>query len=346
MHGMAAVNQAILVRLEAEGWTVTKINTAPSTLSRAILARLSRLPLVLKAWWALLNPPHDGENKKGVVYLALAAGWGQFYDLITVCLSRVRGARVVIHHHSYRYLNKKYRLTRLVIRIAGRGAGHVVLCSSMREALKNCYQAKNAMILSNQAMFPTRAVAVQHPKLQTIGFLSNITYEKGGDIVIALAEAIRDRGWPIKLIVAGPCEDEILSSALMAAQAEGVLQWIGAVYGIEKERFWVGIDAFVFPTRNEAEPLVVWEALATGVPVIAYNQGCIREQVADAGVIIPVNEDFVAKVLPILSSWLQDESCYHAASDAARQRYINIRRQCEVDWNALKSLLEGEGIAG
>lgn len=346
VHGMAAVNQAVLGRLVSEGWMAEKIDTAPPTLSRALLARLSRIPSVIKAWWCLLNLAHIDGNAKAVVYLALAGGWGQLYDLITICISRVKGLRIVIHHHNYLYLNKRKWLTRWVVRAAGRDAGHVALCKDMREALKDCYEAQKVIVFSNLALFPIEEAVVRHPKLRTIGFLSNITHEKGGEIVIALAEAIRDRGLPLKVVVAGPCVDGRLSSSLKTAQAEGVLQWLGAVYGAEKERFWAGIDAFVFPTRNEAEPLVVWEALATGIPLIAYSQGCISEQVADAGVIVPVNKDFVAEALPVLGAWLQDVSCYHAASDAARQRFTNARRQCESDWKALKLLLEGNKNAG
>lgn len=53
-----------------------------------------------------------------------------------------------------------------------------------------------------------------------------------------------------------------------------------------------------------------WKA---GIPVIAYGRGCIREQVADSGVVVSVNEDFVATALPILNVWLKDRSCYKVA---------------------------------
>ncbi|WP_161939910.1 glycosyltransferase family 4 protein [Dissulfuribacter thermophilus] len=208
--------------------------------------------------------------------------------------------------------------------------------------MKTCYQAPNVVVLSNGALFPIEKSSVQRPKVRTIGFLSNLTYEKGGGIVTALAKAIKDRSWPLKVVVAGPCVDDQLSSELKAAEAKGILQWIGPVYGNEKEKFWSTIDVFIFPTQyqNEAEPLVLWEALATGTPVIAYRRGCIAEQVAEAGVIVPINENFIGKALSVLDSCIKDTAYYKALSETARKRYANVRRQCEADWNTFKLLLK------
>ncbi len=72
--------------------------------------------------------------------------------------------------------------------------------------------------------------------------------------------------------VAEPCYDGYLVEALKMATEEGLLERLGPVYGKDKSQFWKMTDAFVFPTQNEAEPLVLWEAPAAGVPIFPMTE--------------------------------------------------------------------------
>ena len=74
----------------------------------------------------------------------------------------------------------------------------------------------------------------------------------------------------------------------------------GRVLGPDKARFFDDIDVFVFPTRytNEAEPLVVLEALRAGKPVIATARGCIADDLPmAAGAVFPEHE-FIDAICP------------------------------------------------
>lgn len=340
VHGMAAANQAVYERLVAEGWSIIKIDTAPRTLSRSILARLGRISKMLRAWFFLIRFFLKKKNRKTVTYLTLSGGWGQVYDLITVFLCKVMGAHTVMHHHSFAYLDKYRKLSSFIFRIAGIDADHVVLCKNMREVLKKCYQVQNVIVLSNVVLFPMDKQSKHKEDLRTIGFLSNITYEKGGGIIIKLAHAVEKRKMPLKVIVAGPCHDEKLTSELKLAGNANILQWRGAVYGVDKTRFWEDIDAFIFPTLNEAEPLVLWEALSAGIPIIAYSRGCIEEQISDAaGISVQVNNDFINDTLLILDSWLQNPDIYKATVISTRKYYSEIENQRVSSWKNFERLL-------
>lgn len=341
VHGMAAANQAVLERLEAEDWSTIRLDTAPQTLNRNILARLGRFPKVLYAWYYLIKFYLQKKNRKTVTYLALSGGWGQIYDLVTVFLCKMMGVQLVMHHHSFFYLDNYRYLSNFTFKIAGKRAEHVVLCKKMRETLQSRYQIKKVMILSNVVLFPITAQPEPRYKLKTIGYLSNITHEKGGDIAINLARSIKKNNLPLKVLVAGPCHDVRLESELSLASDENLLQWTGAVYGKDKVKFWEEIDVFIFPTQyqNEAEPLVLWEALAAGVPIIAYNRGCIAEQISVAGLAIQMNDNFVDTALPILESWVQNQEAYLRVVGATKQYYSNVTNQHTDNWNNFKRLL-------
>ena len=80
------------------------------------------------------------------------------------------------------------------------------------------------------------------------------------------------RGLDLTLSLAGQPIDASVAVVLDRAQAEfggRIKQW-GFVSGESKDDFLGSIDWFVFPSRyaNEAEPIVVLEALAHGVPCV------------------------------------------------------------------------------
>ena len=50
------------------------------------------------------------------------------------------------------------------------------------------------------------------------------------------------------------------------------------------------LDVFVLPSRVDAFPLVVLEAMILGVPVVAFDVGGVAEQVGGAGILVPAGD--------------------------------------------------------
>ncbi len=348
IHGMSAVNLAVSKRLLAEGWQVEVLNTAPQSLSRGIFARLGRLPAILQVWWYLVSIKLRDEGEYPVAYIALSGGWGQVYDLVTVAICRMRGLPCVLHHHSVAYLFKKSLLTAWLCHVAGLNtASHVVLCQRMKRWIKDLYGIRQVTVLSNSVLFPMHPQQKERDILRVVGFLSNVTREKGGEFVLALALAIRQHEWPLRVVVAGPCHDDNLVKALKAATKEGILLWLGPVYGEDKSKFWKMTDVFVFPTQyaNEAEPLVLWEALSAGAPVIAYGRGCIPSQLKNSGVVVETDKDFVEEALSVLKTW-QEPNRFHEASKQVKRRYADACASAETSWSDFTRLLQQDESRG
>jgi glycosyltransferase involved in cell wall biosynthesis len=51
----------------------------------------------------------------------------------------------------------------------------------------------------------------------------------------------------------------------------------GAKYGNEKTYFFEQADIFVFPSHDECFPLVLLEAMQSGLPIISTNEGGIPD---------------------------------------------------------------------
>lgn len=115
-----------------------------------------------------------------------------------------------------------------------------------------------------------RAMHLPGHKSRTLLFLSRIHPKKGLPVLLeawARVEASRPE-W--KLIIAGP--DEGGHSAELAAQVQRLgldrVEFLGAIYGSEKDGLLREADLFVLPTLSENFGIAVAEALAAGVPAI------------------------------------------------------------------------------
>lgn len=77
-------------------------------------------------------------------------------------------------------------------------------------------------------------------------------------------------------------------------------------------------DLLVLPSRDDPFPLVVLEAMLLGTPVVAFDVGAVREQVGDAGVIVPAED--TAALADAVTGLVRDEQERRRLGDAAAVR--------------------------
>lgn len=285
LHGMSVINQQMLVRLRQQG-ILTFINTSPTWLANFFNFRVWLLiktafffPVTFRLLWALLI------RRERVLYRALNGGSGQVFDLFWLWLARLFGAKLFLHHHAALYLTSPSRLFTLVCRAAGGEACHIVLGEAMHEALLKNYgvSERRIRVLSNAAFF-TADSAIYMPKEERgklrIGYLANLSLPKGVDVFLETVKHLKRRGLDFEAVVAGPCPDYALGARLNEMCAEiPELQYVGGLYGEEKSRFFAQLDCFVYPSRNEAEPLVIYEAAVEGAYILSSEVGCMKASV-------------------------------------------------------------------
>lgn len=100
------------------------------------------------------------------------------------------------------------------------------------------------------------------------------------------------------------------------------------------------LDVLVVPSRVDACPLVVLEAMALGVPVVAFDVGGIREQLGGegAGVLVaPGNVRALAKAVAELIDSPRRRYELAARARSRQRRLFSLQRQAE----ALSALLAG-----
>jgi glycosyltransferase involved in cell wall biosynthesis len=182
-----------------------------------------------------------------------------------------------------------------------------------------------------------------------LGYLSNISAEKGVFEFLDLLEVARDRCLPVRGILAGPFQDsETEQQVRKRLAALPNVVYVGPKYGAAKDEFFLDIDVLVFPTlyKNETEGIVNHEAMQNGVPVIAYGRGCIPEiVVSECGLVIPPGEEFVPLALDQIQTWLAEPALYRSASTAAAARFAALHMLNVQYWESLVTQLLGEALS-
>ena len=337
VHGLANVNEAMAVRLAARG-NVVRFDTALAARARSpwrrAVARLSLLLLVPKlAALVLLRRPT-------AVYIGLSGGAGQALDGLLAAVARCWAIPVFVHHHSFRYINHRSRLAGAVLRIVD-NATHVTLCEEMAKRLQARYpkSVRNLFVLPNAALFSTafeRIVRAHKGQPLTVGFLSNITREKGIFTFFAILDRLAHKGVAVRAVIAGPVAARISVEFSQALAGAPNATHIGAVHGDQKSRFFDAVDLLVFPSHyeNEADPLTIAEAIGAGVPVVASDKGCIAAALGyGAGVHFPDDEQLVDNMARFISRVTASSELYDslalAAANASAHR--NAEQQAALD---------------
>ncbi len=334
VHGFSTICAMMLDLLKAR-MPVQVFNRAPRPGARPI----GLLQQLLRA----LNYLATCIGKRDTaLYLALSGGRGQSVDLIYVLISKLFRRPIYIHHHSYAYINKPSRLSRCLFALV-RKESHIVLSPKMALSLNRVYglDPLAVRVVSNAAFYRSDdAYAVQRNEAAPLqlGFLSNITFEKGITEFFAVLDELTRRGIAYQAHIAGPVAPEARQTFELLLQSTAHVQYAGPLYGEDKERFYRQLDIFLFPTRyvNEAEPLVIYEAMQRGVYVIACDRGSIGEMLRDgAGLALP-RDALVAAAATRVQHFSNDRRALFLAKSASMQ---HAQRTLSASKTSLENLV-------
>jgi len=345
VHGASLVTSLITERV-AERGNVVVSNISPDNLERGLRYHVTRVFRVFASAWRLVRCSRTAGRG---VYMSVAGGGGILYNIVLLLLARVFGYRIFLHHHSHSYINCRNQLMALLVWIGGRATIHICMCVAMANELRNVYPKLGVVtILSNAAIVP-RGTPSRHPRETGIrlGHLGNLFLEKGLDTVIDLFRAICRQGIGGRLLLAGPAPTPESAAIINEAIREfgDVIEYRGPVYGEAKKLFFRDIDVFIFPScYHETQPLVIFEAMSSGVPVIAYARGCIGSDLANGGGVgIPTDHDFLGTALRVIGEWAEDREKLERASRAAFDRAERLREDAQDGLNRLVDLLTVKG---
>jgi len=118
-----------------------------------------------------------------------------------------------------------------------------------------------------------------------IGWVGRVSHEKGLDVLIDAMASLRDLPIYLSVIGDGPARQSLEARARRRDVAERVM-WHGFIP--DADRLLGAFNVFVLSSRTEGSPMVLLEALATGVPIVATRVGGVPDLLrADEGSLVP-----------------------------------------------------------
>jgi glycosyltransferase involved in cell wall biosynthesis len=158
-----------------------------------------------------------------------------------------------------------------------------------------------------------------------------VTPHKGHDVLLAALTAVRDLSW--RCVLVGPLDRDPDFADLLQRRAEeaGIAErvWFaGPRTGAELDRAYAAADVIVVPSLGETYGMVVTEALARGLPVIAtdvgglpHTLGCTADGRRPGLLVAPGDAPALAAAL---SSWLRDAELRRRLRLAAQARRATL----------------------
>jgi glycosyltransferase involved in cell wall biosynthesis len=149
--------------------------------------------------------------------------------------------------------------------------------------------------------------------------VATITARKGHDVLIEALASLRHFGW--RLVCVGSTTRssatvEALHRQIAAAGLGDRVSVVGELDPSALEQSFAAADLFVLPTLYEGYGMVVAEALAHGLPVIATRTGAIADLVLpDAGYVVKPGDP--KELCEALSRVLTDEAVYTSFAEGA-----------------------------
>jgi len=307
-HGASIIHQQVIRLLRARGTevSVSDVSGGDSIGLSYHLKRLLAHGTTLIS--VMVNPKRSGLG----LYVTGAGGGLIWLQAFLVGAARIRRLSIVYHHHSYSYLTRAATSMKLLTRLGGSQVTHVVLSPVMATELRAQYpHASCVSVCSNRAFLSpagtvdsvndeTVAESGPHKDLPVLlGHMSNLSFEKGLEVVLQTFASVSSQGIPVELILAGPFADERAAERIssIVGSETSALHYRGPLDRQGVSDFMSSIDIFLFPSRyrNEAEPLVVLEALQAGVPVVAFDVGCLKSVLEGDKYLAASQEEYLNK---------------------------------------------------
>jgi glycosyltransferase involved in cell wall biosynthesis len=162
------------------------------------------------------------------------------------------------------------------------------------------------------------------PGVAHLGWVGRVTPEKGLDVLLDALPHLDDLLLTLSVVGDGR-ERPRLEAGTEVAKAAGRVQWHGSVP--DAGPLFPAFDLFVLSSRTEGTPMVLFEAMAAEVPIVATTVGGVPDVVSDGEAVLVPPEDPRALAEAIRSVLLDRE----AARVRARAARARLARQFGVE---------------
>jgi glycosyltransferase involved in cell wall biosynthesis len=271
-------------------------------------------------------------QRPALVYFTLTPNGKAFYrDLLYVAIMKFFRVRRLYHLHG-KGISKAITgpLAAALYTWAFRGAQVILLSPTLYEDAAQVVKPSQCHFLANGI---TDLWGENHkPECHRSGpphilFFSNLLVNKGLFVLLEALGLLKERGVPFHAIFAGvwesPAVEVEFGRIVQDRRLQKQIELSGPKYGDDKQRMFAEADIMVFPSYNDAYPLVVLEAMSHGLPVVSTLEGAIPDMVleGETGFLVPCRDPMIlAERIALL---ITDPVLRKRLGQAGRKRYCD-----------------------
>jgi glycosyltransferase involved in cell wall biosynthesis len=293
-HGVSVATDALMKSSLRERFRLCHLDLADRRgIEHVDKPDLYDVVLFLKQWGRLITLLR--RERPAVAYLAISQSTiGFLRDSLLMLPAWIAGAHMVLHLHGGNFkawYESRSFLMRLYVRMILQRVSYVaVLGESFRRLFDGLIPSHRVAVVPNGIDWSAvqKPAGERHkPHRHRILHLSTLSRLKGALVLLAAIPMVLKIRQDVEFMLAGPWLNEEdrreAESFILHHGLSGHVVFTGPVSTLEHKRsIYSSADLFVFPgLQQEGQPLVVLEAMASGLPVLFTDRGCLRDTVIE-----------------------------------------------------------------
>jgi len=261
------------------------------------------------------------------------------------------GPKVVHTYHGLHYLRSGQSLRNMMFRMVDmsllRVTDRAICVAESDLALGLRYgvvDRKKAVVIRNGIdveAFHRSSQGGQNAGSPVVGTIGRLHAQKGHEVLLQAVAQLRKMGRNFVVRIIGDGElRKTLEARVKELGVDDIVEFAGASHSVAKEL--AEMNLFVLPSLWEGLPLVILEAMASGVPVVASGVDGVPEIVTDGldGVLVPPGkpEALADAIVRLLDDPLLCESLAFNAKEKVRREFT-VKRMTDETEGLYDSLL-------
>ena len=281
VHGASLINRAVLDTLtgvdhfDVEHFDISSSKTISEMQQSARKKVLKSFVLFSKVVFSQLRCHRD------VTYLnAAPAGLSALRDFVLLTIAYFRSSRVLVHFHG-QIPDKSIFKNRVVLKVFKNRAEFIFLGPSLVPFSYRQFSKTHILpnFVPNEADYKSEVSSEM--ELPVVCFLANMLPAKGIKEFLEVCASSLRGGRKFSVSIAGDWTQKYTSEDYASwlrcnPDVAQSFRHVGSVGLREKIEFLSGSDIFIYPSHNDAFPLVLLEAMISGVAIVPSDVGEIR----------------------------------------------------------------------
>jgi glycosyltransferase involved in cell wall biosynthesis len=280
-------------------------------------------------------------------------------DWVFMITARLSHAKVICHYHGTLHTNfpscltpRGRRIGRLLMRAAHR---IIVLGPTYQREMGAAWGRDDIEWAPNVVDLDSLSLSEPHPPSRLapdelgVIFVGRLSEPKGIWDLLDAVPMVISRAPQVRFILVGVAEDvakeKILRDEVKRRNLSEYVVFLGSLEGKEKARAYLSASLIVVPSWTEAFPLVIPEAMAAGLPIVATAVGAIPDFITDGedGFLIPPRNPSIlaARIIQLVEdAELRNKISARVRTRSAREFAIDVG--CARVAGVVKEVLERE----